>query len=341
MTDNTPEQGPQLHKFEILAECGIREEEFAHFSVVVRELASLLAPEALGSLQAVIVVDRPNIPSKLNELIRSVDAYRSYAPGDAHAPDGVALPLEADGVLSSFVLIARETAESLSRPAPFRSPNVISTVLEELLHVCVYGRAKKRRGYVHPDQSSALPCDIDLHVIASQMCDEYVVNRLKTQILGTVPLVQEAPDRPLTVVELSYGAVPYELISQGFEKLKVILEEARSGTRPPSEAWPVVSRILYRNFFEPLSRYCAYVDDLEAFNLDLALSQIEGYREFLRPHWLKTREGLQRLITSDLNETERVLEEIIVTLRALLSQFGVVYGGTPKECWIRFLEPNS
>lgn len=258
MTDKSPDKEQPASTFAVFAECAIDSEALAYFDTVVRELACLLNPDAIRSLRAVIVVERTKIPSKLNELIRTADAYRSYVPGDAQAPEGVALPLERDGNLDSFVVIARETAESLSRPVHFRSPNAISTILEELLHVCVYGLAKSRRGYVHPDQTSTLPCDVDLHVIASQMCDEYVVNRLKARIVGRLPLVQAQPGSPLTVGELRYGAVPLALVSQGLERLSLVLGEGRSGARPASEAWAIVTRILADSAFsEPATRALA------------------------------------------------------------------------------------
>lgn len=335
VNEETQGQG-QPNQFAILAECDISEEALAHFGSIVRELASLLSADPLRSLRAVVVVDHSQIASKANELIRRMDARRSYFPDGVLGPEGLALPLEQHGSLESFVLIAREVAESLSRPVQFRSPNAISTILEELLHVCVYGLAKRRRGYLHPDQTSTLPCDVDLHVIGSQMCDEYVVNRLKTRILGQLPLIQEKPDGPLIVGQLCYGADPRTLVSLGFERLSNILVEGRSGSRPASEAWAEVARILYRNFFEPLARYSAYVDDLGPSGLDEELSAIDGYQHFLRPHWLTTHEGLRRLIASDLVETEHVLEAILSTLRAILMDLGVTYGGTPGDCWIKF-----
>jgi hypothetical protein len=340
MIDKTSGVHDQSGTFAVLAECDIDGGILAHFDGVVRELAGLLNQSALQSLKAIVVVDRTEVASKINQLVRSVDSYRSYMPADAIGPQGVALPLERNGSLESFVVIAREVVEALSRPAQCRPPHAISTIFEELLHVCVYGLAKERRGYVHPDQQKMLPCDVDLNVIASQMCDEYVVNRLKTRILGSVPLVQSEPGGPLTVVELSYGAEPSALVADGLDRLEAVLSEARTGMRDASDAWPVVTRILYRNFFEPLSRYSAYVDDLGPSRLDDALCQDGRYRQFLRPHWLRTHEGLQHLMANDLENTEQVLEEILSMLRTLLREVGVTYGGTPVDCWIRFREPQ-
>lgn len=341
MSDDTPEQQPQLHSFGVLAECEIADEELAYFALIVRELAGLLNQEALVSLRQVTVVEHSQVAPKANALIRTVDARRSYFPEGALGPEGIALPLEQDGRLESFVVIAREVAESLSRPVRVRSPNAISTILEELLHVCVYGLAKSRRGYVHPDQTSRLACEVDLHVIASQMCDEYVVNRLKTRIIRNLPLVQAEPDGPLTVGELRYGAVPLALVCQGLERLSLVLRHGRSGVLAPSEAWPMVTRILYRNFFEPLARYSAYVDDLGPSGLDEELLTSDGYQGILRAHWLKTHAGLQRLVSSDLADTENVLEEVVSTLRVLLQEVGVTYGGRAAECWVRFSDPPS
>lgn len=334
VTDKTPEHQGHPATFTVVPECEIDTAVLAHFDTVVRELSGILNQDALRSLKAVVVVDRSEVASKINELIRSAGSHRNYMPADAFAPEGVALPLERDGSLESFVVIAREVPEALSRPEQCRPPAAISTILEELLHVCVYGLAKDRRGYVHPDQQTLLPCEVDLHVIASQMCDEYVVNRLKSRILRTVPMVQSEPDGPLTVVELSYGAQPRALVSQGVDRLAAVLLDARTGALDASEAWPIVTRILYRNFFEPLARYSAYADDLGPSGLDAELCQDDGYRQFLRPHWLRTHEGL-------LENTEQVLEEILLTLRVILHDSGVVYGGIPSDDWIEFRDLAS
>lgn len=326
--------------FDVRSDCTIEPDVLVRFEQLTRELAALLNPEALESLRTVLVVERKEIGPRVNALIQGAGAAGSYSPS-AFGPSGVAVPIESEGRLDCTILIARTVAESLSVPVVMRSADAVSTILEELLHVCVYGLAKERRGYVHHTQADVLACDVDLLSVASQMCDEYVVIRQKVLILGTVPLVQAAEGSEPVVVGLQYGGSLSKEVSYGIEALQSSINEGRTGIRPAQDSWAGVTSVLYRNVFEPLSRYSAYVDDVpSSSSADDELKEFERYQTTLRHDWLLIHEALRRLVTSGLADTELVLDTIQTTLRKMLNELGVSYRQVETGCWVEFGSPR-
>jgi hypothetical protein len=160
------------------------------------------------------------------------------------------------------------------------------------------------------------------------MCDEYVVIRMKSELL--------APS--LAPRKLSYGGDVVEEIGRGVIELKRTVVEAARGARVTQEAWAGVMRILYRSVFEPLSRNAGYCDEAdEDFSLEQRLQAIKFYTEVVADHWHKIHGQLKRVFESDLNETEIALNEISGCIRVLLSTVGVTYRKTEDgQCWVDF-----
>jgi len=327
--------------FDVRCDCTMKPDALVRFEQLTRELAALLNPEALESLRTVLVVEREEIGARVNALIQGAGAAGSYSPS-AFGPAGVAVPIESKGRLDCTILIARTVAESLSVPVVMRSADAVSTILEELLHVCVYGLAKRRRGYVHHTRADVLACDVDLLSVASQMCDEYVVIRQKVLILGTVPLVQAAEGSEAVAVGLQYGGSLSKEVLYGIEAIQSSIDQGRTGIRPAQDSWAEVTRVLYRSVFEPLSRYSAYLDDVpSSSSADDELREFERYQTTLRRDWLLIHEALRRLVISGLADTELVLDIIQTALRKMLNELGVSYRRVETGCWVEFGSPKT
>lgn len=300
----------------------------------------LVGADSLSSLTTVFIVDADQLVSTVRQIITTVEPGASYAASPSHVPSGVALPLETEGQLACTIVLARELLETLTseRFHPFEA---VSTVLEELLHVWVYEAAWRRRGYVQHRGRGLSGCEADVLTIVSQMCDEYVVIRRKTELASTWSLFDSQPGPGLVVGKLEYGSSVVDTVAAGTQQIVATVIEAASGQRAPSDSWACLVSVLYRGIFEPLARHAAYNDVAASSQTIEGLNTIRLYREVIAAHWSSIHGGLKRVFASSLEETETVLAANSDTIRRLLLIMGVSYQRMPNgSCWVDFQVPD-
>lgn len=316
--------------------CSVETSRLEAFAALLRELSSVVGSDALASLTTVFVVDGDQLPATVNALIEAVGGSGSYTPSPDHLPEGVAVPLESEGTLVSAIVVSRALVEPLSSEHNHYFETV-STVLEELLHVCVYGAAWQRRGYVQHRRSELLACEADLLTIASQMCDEYVVIRRKARLMATLPLVEVEGGAGFSTAELAYGGSIIDTFMKGASEIRSTLRDASRGLLPASDSWSKLAGLLYRAVLEPLARNAAYCDAASQVPTVDESHYADPLYSLVHRHWPGIQDRLRRVFTSDLTETEIVLAELLETLRTLVSELGVIYRRTDQgSCWVEF-----
>jgi hypothetical protein len=280
--------------------CSVETSRLEAFATLLRELSSVVGSHALVSLKTVFVVEGDQLPATVNALIEAVGGSGSYTPSPDYLPEGVAVPLENEGTLLSAIVVSRALVEPLSSEHNHYFETV-STLLEELLHVWVYGTAWQRRGYVQHRRSDLLACDADLLTVASQLCDEYVVIRRKAHLMATLPLVEVEGGAGFSTVELAYGGSIIDIFTKGASEIRSTLRDASRGLVPASDSWSKLVGLLYRAVLEPLARNAAYCDAAsQVSTVDESQYPDPLYSQVVR-HWPGIQDRLRRVFTSDLN----------------------------------------
>jgi hypothetical protein len=307
------------------------------FAGLLRELISLVGASKLATLKRVMIVEGTQVANTVNSIMREVAPSMSYVPSHLYSAEAVSVPVESADSLVCHIVMS-ETFLNTFTSEHSHPADTVSTLLEELLHIWVYSSTWQRRGYVQHWNRDLESCEVDVLTIASSMCDEYVVIRMKSQLLATLPLIEFEPNVGFAGAKLLYGGDVVDEITRGSSELRKIVTEAARGVRAVPEAWSDVVTTLYRGVFEPLSRKAAYCDGAngEPFPED-RLRSVRFYHELLAGCWYEIHEHLKRVFDSDLRETENGLDGISSRIRALLRKIGVTYRKIDgNQCWVDF-----
>jgi len=309
------------------------------FSVLLQEHISLIGAEKISSLKSIFVVDDDQVSQTINSILQTAGVSRSYSPNPNNPAKATAVPVENGETFSSFIVISKQHLQNLSLDSYHHSETVLA-LLEELLHVWVYTTTWQRRGFLLPSENERNGCENDIFIIASQMCDEYVVIRKKAELISTLPLIEVKTETAhvLTTGKIRYGGDIVQDITQSEIALEKTIIEAASGQMEIADAWRFILGIIYRKLFEPLSRNSAYCDAISENRLpDEPLRDINFYQELIADRWGKIHKGLKRVYNSDLDDTEIVLDEIIFEITSFLEEVGVKYRNLEEnQCWVDF-----
>lgn len=283
----------------VIVECDASEEEIQGFL----ELYKLIAPNIFESnnhkyLKEIWIVDDQQVANKVNFLKEiNNDISAPYEPG-SEGIKAVALPLEQDGKLECYIIIEKSRLSNLSTAGfPLE---IVSTLLEELIHVDLYASAKRRRGSFRIPATSLY--ENDLHVTCSMMMDEYIVTRRKIPIIYA--LFKEA--------EIWYGGDVASLVSSA--GIEVEKEHNK----------PYLLNITYRLLLEPLSRNAAFVYVNQQFGRvkeDLSKpSDSQYYNKVFITYWTLIKEHLEKACIND-SERDKRLFEIVKIVKDFLETF--------------------
>lgn len=315
--------------------CDIPIEKVNLFADLLQKLLNYVHP---NKLRKIILVPDNQVAETVNQILNAaVGISEAYKPRSVLAANAVSIPVEGENDLACFIILGDGLIQQLT-PDHMHVPEVVSAVLEELLHVWHYSMIWNRRGYIHYGQKVSESCTADLYTIASQMLDEYVVNNTKMDILSTVPLIEVEPGQGLTTGLLSYGDSIKNHLDHAAESMKQVVVGAAAGEMPISDAWPHMLHHLYRDILEPLARDTAFrIGTSEELLTEQEASLCSFYHHFFASYWGKIRSELVRTVSSNLAETEQALEEIVKHLRAFLELIGVTYHLQDDEiCWVDF-----
>ncbi|MDZ4859300.1 MAG: hypothetical protein SGI88_09955 [Candidatus Hydrogenedentes bacterium] len=300
------------------------------FKTLLGELCGLVK---LQRLTKIIVVPDHQVAETVNALLElATTRANPYAPG-SYAAQAITIPLELYGELFCFIVIAESIVQGLS-VARYHTSDAVSAVLEEFLHVWHYSEIWDRRGYIQPSRDGTDLCTADLFVLSSKMHDEYVVGRIKSEILATVPLVDNADDA--TTVRIMYGDKVDIRLENAFGGLYRTISNASLGAISKSDTWNQLTNIMYRDILEPLGRdsACRYGNEEVPRTETIAL-QSPFFSQIFSEYWNGIRVQLERTIDTGLRETEPALDEIVTILRSFLAKIGITFQKTVDGiCWV-------
>jgi hypothetical protein len=183
--------------------CQLEKEKVEALSAVLQEVAAAVPTGALSCLDSVNVLEGFQIPPTVNKLMQAGGMPGWYVPNPSHPADAVCVPVEGGSCHSCVILISRSIVEPLSTDHVYQA-SVISAVMEELLHAWVYHEIWQIRGKLDPGCHGDLACEKDLLALAMHMYGEFVVMRMKAQLMGTRALVQPQPGADRVAVGPTY-----------------------------------------------------------------------------------------------------------------------------------------
>ncbi len=200
---------------------------------------------------------------------------------------------------------------------------LVSSLLEELLHVRLYVTAWQHRGYIHPLDRHGV--DKDLFVQCTRFHDEHMVARWKAAICSTTRLFDS--EYGLDVGYLWYGESLRSMLEEAGSSLAEVISDAASHRLGAEDAWSWIADLVYRGVFEPLAREAGFRAGNPSSQLGPYNSPAESrfYRRHVEPHWRATRYQLDRSFGTDLAEMDEALVELMNIVTQFLARIGVTY----------------
>ncbi|HEU5382244.1 MAG TPA: hypothetical protein VFV38_43070 [Ktedonobacteraceae bacterium] len=329
------ELGTETNSLPIIVTCQVEQTKLDAFASLVREVLPLASIPDLTYLKGVLIVPGEMREQIVNQLIRDLgNSERTYSAGSlSHA---CAVPIEVDSALLCLVLLEESLLQQID-PAHYRSSELVSTLLEEFLHVRLYSMTWQRRGYLYP-QHLEPSYKKDLFSICSGFYDEYVVNRWKASIFSSQALFEQ--DGQLTSGYIQYGLPLAPTLDKAATDLSNTVHDAASGKLPIAEAWTKLLQNVYREVFDPLARDAAF----QSGNPPEAPKPLQGpleswyYRQHIMPYWEQVKVQLERSFEDNLAETDMALDEMVKILENFLLHIGVSCHETATgESYIHFV----
>ncbi len=324
-----PNRNLNLQKF-----CEIPDENLEAFvSLLQWMFGSVLPIPAL--LDSIWIVPEGELGTYVNRIITAVAPDASPHEFGTYTPGGVAVPVETEVGAKAFVLLDKSEIVHLS-PTNYFLPDVISTILEEVLHVQLYSLAWQRRGFIqYRDQE--VGCKIDYYNLCSNFHDEYAVCRLKAQMLKE-NLLFKTEQGEIKPVEFFYGAPLDKSINRAVADLKQTIFGAASASIPIESAWPKALNQIYRGILEPLARNAGFV----AANPDADhpynnANNSSFYVNYFSRYWHLIEQQLNISFDSDFSEEETALDHMVEHLDTFLKEIGVSLRQLDSsDCWVDF-----
>ncbi|MFZ6029874.1 MAG: hypothetical protein ACOYYS_19340 [Chloroflexota bacterium] len=315
--------------------CQLSSEKVGALEALVRELLALVNPE---TLRYVLIVPDNEFETAVNNIIEmATDQRNSYKHKISNPARAIAIPVEIGEELNCFVVIGESILQNIE-PDHYHPYELVSSLLEEFLHVWYFTITWKRRGYVQHRQGGLDACTAALFTIADQMQSEYVVNRKKAYLAGTNHLFEVERGGELVTGQFRYGDSVSKRLDNAIKSLGKTVIGAATKEITISDAWLCLVNDLYRDILEPLARDAAF----RTGTTDEHLTEKEAleskfYKDHFDVHWRKIRSELQRTMNSELKEADLALDEIVKTLRIFLECIGVTYRKTDDDrCWVDF-----
>lgn len=243
-------------------------------------------------LRSLVIVPPNRLSQFVSELLSRDEVPVQYDPGPnpGHA---IALPFDQPDHLDCVIVIdARMYIDQATGVFPAPDHIIESTILEECLHVELYGRTWERYRRLIPFNSN--PDDHEWHKAATKIVDEYWVCHCKATIISS-QYSCEYPDGTIMPLYLWYGADIDHLLAQATE----LIEDHQVD----------ISVILIRYAFEPLARDSAFRTANHLAPLDgyppLAITH-PLYCSTIEPYWSAVHQVLESFFDEHIDRNDAV-----------------------------------
>jgi hypothetical protein len=301
---------------------------------LLQDLDPLFGSYPVPYLNAILVLPHPDIAAKANSLILEATGQEgTYQSAPTDAARAIALPIEVDGELRCYILIAHELAENLTTEK-HHPAETVSALLEEFLHVWIYGLTWDRCGFLQPKMNTEDPCQQQLMVLLRQAFDEYCVMRTKAALLDKFHLVDaEGGFRQQRIL---YGGNVTSSMQAAERELRDCVLDVAIKKIPVSQVGPRFFTTLYRGILEPLSRNAAPLDAYEDLERKDYLPETQFFRRIVAPYWKDIHVQLRRAYEHP-EQTEHAAETSFQVIKAFLMSIGVTLRkGNEGQCYIWF-----
>lgn len=290
------------------------------FEVVLGELSALALSVGRPYLKRISLVPAANIEDHANALLVEHGLQGVYA-SPAGGNTGIAIPIEDRNGLSCYVLLDEEYVLNID-PAHPRSPKLVSTLLEELLHVEVYAEILDHQGYVLPTGQHVPLYLRDITMVAAKFRDEYLVNRRKAHILRNNALIEF--DGVLQVAVVYTPGSLEEYFNLSARKLHQIVYNAATGQANVEATWDAILSWLLRDVFDDLGyaagRSAGGPSPQQAIQ---GASLSSFFRDHVHRYWVQILRELEGIHDSNLVNITSGTEKIVEQFRLFLSHIGV------------------
>lgn len=285
---------------------------------LVEELAAYAFTVGRPYLRQIEVVPDEAFSARINAIMAQDQHGGRVYTAPTHGGGAVTVPAETGRALVCTIILA----ERQVLPYPARDARLVSTLLEELLHVDLYVQHFQRRGYVQPTDEHVPVHLVDLTIIASKLMDEYLVNRRKTVILASYPLADIDGQRQPFVVETPTGQLESAL-DQSLVWLRQIVSRHMDGV-VGEETWNEMLQWLFRGPFEALAYAAGKRASWEApYPIEHEAAQSRFFREHVQGSWQAVAAQFERAHASTLAKFDDAARQIVNEFRAFLRHIGI------------------
>jgi hypothetical protein len=290
----------------------------AELDALVGEFVPLVFPTGQTHLRQIEVVPSASIPARSNaRQATSIHPQVVYVPPAGRIPP-VAIAVETGMGLDCYVLMPLEMMVN----HPVRSSSNAPLLLEEMLHTDLYGQFWNQHGYWQPSVAQGPVHLVNLTVVATRLIDEYITNRRKAELIGTLALVEFDGTRKPGITMTPPGHLVQEL-HQSRHQLATIVQRHMAG-QPAISTFNQVVTWAQRSVFEPM----AYDIGKRAWKYPVdgtinEASQVPFIANHVRHHWNNIVAQMERARTTNLQEFPQAAATIVDELRKFLTHVGV------------------
>lgn len=254
------------------------------------------------------------IGSAVNLLV-GAEAY----PPSEYKPSALVVPSVDHSGLTCTVFVDSQELEALSETS--RPDKLVLSLLEEFLHARIYYQRWEQGGKVG---GIAGADDPEEDIVASRVHDEYVVCRMKNEIVSTLALF-DAPNNPgyRTTRVLHYGVSVGDLIEGAEMKLAEMQADYERGRLSLSQLKLYLGNIVFRQILDPLARSHAFFDGLvEQERENYALEQLAQplFLDQVNPYWQRIYTYLNESYGDEFRYMSLTTKAISQEIRHLLNE---------------------
>lgn len=311
--------------------CKITQEKIDALSKLLSEIIPLCLDD-FDFFNTLITVPDDDIEEKVNMVIKNVYGDKKYKTGST-IPKGVAVPIENESTFYCLIFLGESLLKDISIKH-YHQSEVVSTLIEELLHVKLYTIIKKQHGYIQKVEKICTS-EADIFTICSLMLDEFIVNRWKATIIASNPLIEN--NGALTCGIIQYGEELQPILNNSFKRLLKIVRGAAVKTISINDAWGKLLYCIYREIFEPLSRNAAFsMKYITESSIDDDINGSWFYDEHIKPYWHRTYKEFLRAI-NNIEDIDSALAQLTIIIREFLEYIGVTFKKLEnKKSWVYF-----
>lgn len=285
----------------INSKLALSEEQTKALSQFVSILYTIVFPNGSKSLKEMIVIEDDLVEGEVNRIFSEYNINPSYKKGKGNA---VTIPLYYSGKFFTIIIIGSSKVPQNENDDSFSK---ISSILEELMHVKLYEE-------IHEiEDCFCNKINNPVNVISFQIVNEYVVNCRKYGILTDI----------YGTLGVNTDLIPKFSNLEG--KLFNTINNAAAGIKPISESCTELLTVIYRDLFEPLTRYLSGYDSLKDVP-EIEFKQYKFLDEVVFAFWNSIRRELQKGF-----EQPELITETITNITDILTKFLRSIGVTYRE----------